>query len=76
MINLFYDPTRPAEDGNYYLELVDADLLNDKIPPRRFGYWCDLIHLNANFKIINKQLAKIRFKEMKKNARRSQNPVS
>jgi len=41
MLNVTFDPSRPAERGQYYVELIDIKV--DRA--NRLGYWCDKEHL-------------------------------
>lgn len=46
VLNVRYDPTRPHDLGQYYIELVELDHGRPQ-ESRRFGYWCDKGHLRT-----------------------------
>jgi len=46
MLNIKYDPTRKKEQGQYFVELITFDPTDDATISR-FGYWCDMGHLNV-----------------------------
>ena len=47
MINVKYDPSRPKESGQYYIEMITFKPDITMEITGRFGYWCDLSHVEA-----------------------------
>jgi len=46
MLWVKFDATRPDEEGQFWVELVDIDHAHPENSPRT-GYWCDLVHLET-----------------------------
>lgn len=69
MLNIKYDPTRPEAFGQYYVELVTFSSTIDMKPIKRFGYWCDLAHIQAGIlpEIVNTFPEEVRVQLEKRN---------
>ena len=50
MLAVDFDPTRPRDEGQFHVRLIDAksgDYGNDAPRQSQVGYWCDLGHLRS-----------------------------
>lgn len=52
MLNVTFDPKRPADRGQYFVELIDIrhferGLGGENWDSNRLGYWCDKGHLQT-----------------------------
>lgn len=45
MLNVSFDPNRPVDQGQYFVELIKPHDLPHGDRADRLGYWCDKGHL-------------------------------